>query len=156
MLYYLIVIAMKNIYVCFLYRKRKRSVASWLDGIHPLWYPLKPSEPCKPSFWLLLLSSRLLLATQKDGIEGYCKAHTAVISDSIRFGDPTPQPLKQRNKASASVSTLVTSVSSVTISQDEEDLSHQEHWSQVSQVSQWITGRGRSVPSGRTVPLFSC
>ncbi len=105
---------MKNIYVCFLYRKRKRNVASWLDEIHLLWYRLKSSEPSKSSFQLLFLSSRLLLATQKDGIEGYCKAHTAFNSDSIWFGDPTPQPLKQRNKASASVSTLVTSVTSVT------------------------------------------
>ena len=52
MLYYLISIAIKNIYVHFFYaNKRKRNVVNWLDRIHLLCFSLKQSASRKTSFW---------------------------------------------------------------------------------------------------------
>ncbi len=58
MLYYLISIAIKNIYVHFFYaNKRKRNVVNWLDRIHLLCFSLKQSASRKTSFWPSLRSS---------------------------------------------------------------------------------------------------
>ena len=46
----------QKISVRFSYIKRKRNVASWLDGTPFLWFPPRQSES-RTLFWLLLLSS---------------------------------------------------------------------------------------------------